>query len=241
MNKKKTYYKKANYISSPPLYLALALFFAVLALFVVVSSFPSSLNKKNMVADFGGIDNVLNQNGQWDKETKIAYFKNKKINPPSFPLAFADESKVLSAQNGTGSNKWIDISLNEQKLRAYEGEKLIYEFPISSGLPWTPTVKGKFNIWYKIRYTRMIGGSIEQGNYYNLPNVPYNMFFNGDYALHGTYWHNNFGHPMSHGCVNLSIPAAETLFYWTEPTVPLELGYIRSSAGNPGTRVVVHD
>lgn len=216
----------------------LLLIFTTLMVFVFVRSFVGTGNKITKTADFGGVENVLNQSGEWSPITDLIYFNNKIVNPPT-PLAYRADKNVLSATSG--DDKWIDISLGEQKLRAYEQSNLIYEFPVSTGLPWTPTVKGVFNVWYKIKYTRMVGGSVEAGNYYDLPNVPFNMFFHGDYAMHGAYWHNNFGHQMSHGCVNMRIPDAEKLFFWTTPVLAADQSIIRSTAGNPGTKVVVHD
>lgn len=217
-----------------------AVFFIALALLVLGKSFlfPAPEKIADKFADFGGVGNIISQNGDWHPVTDPIYFNNEVVGPPPH-LAYAENNKVLSATSG--DNKWIDISLTQQKLRAYEGNNLVYDFPISSGLPWTPTVKGTFNIWYKIKYTRMTGGSKEAGNFYDLPNVPFNMFFYGDYAMHGAYWHNNFGHPMSHGCVNIRTPDAEKLFYWTTPTLPSGRSYFRSTPENPGTRVVVHD
>ena len=85
----------------------------------------------------------------------------------------------------------------------------------------------------------MKGGSQELGTYYNLPNVPNNMFFYKGYAIHGAYWHNNFGHPMSHGCVNSPLASAAQIFEWAGPVVPPGQNVAHASAENPGTRVVV--
>jgi lipoprotein-anchoring transpeptidase ErfK/SrfK len=112
------------------------------------------------------------------------------------------------------------------------------EFPISSG-KWSPTPTGTFNIWYKTRSQKMEGGDPAIGTYYNLPNVPHNMFFFNGYAIHGAYWHNNFGHRMSHGCVNAPLDQVAQLFEWTGPVVPEGQWVVRASADNPGTRVVV--
>jgi hypothetical protein len=86
---------------------------------------------------------------------------------------------------------------------------------------WGKTPKGDFTIWTKIRSTRMSGGS--GADYYDLPNVPYVMFFSNDevaastgFSIHGTYWHNNFGHAMSHGCVNMKTTDVAKLFEWAE-------------------------
>ncbi|MBI2600209.1 L,D-transpeptidase, partial [Candidatus Daviesbacteria bacterium] len=141
--------------------------------------------------------------------------------------------------NSAGEEKWIEVSLSEQRARAWEGDKLVMEFPISSGR-WSPTPTGTFHIWYKTRSQTMSGGSQELGTYYNLPNVPHNMFFYKGYALHGAYWHNNFGHPMSHGCVNQPLANAAQIFDWAGPTVPEGQGVVLASADNPGTRVYVH-
>ena len=86
----------------------------------------------------------------------------------------------------------------------------------------------------------MKGGSKELGTYYNLPNVPNNMFFYKGFAIHGAYWHNNFGHPMSHGCVNSPLAQVAQLFEWAGPVVPPGKNVAHATAENPGTRVFVH-
>jgi LysM repeat protein len=108
-----------------------------------------------------------------------------------------------------GSGKWIDINLSKQRLTAYQGNTPVFSALISGGLPRTPTVVGRFKINTKLTSTRMRGPG------YDLPNVPYTMYFYKGYAIHGTYWHNNFGRPMSHGCVNMRTSDAAWLFNWT--------------------------
>lgn len=105
-----------------------------------------------------------------------------------------------------GGEHWIDVNLSEQRVYAYEGDTLVNSFVVSTGTWQTPTVTGKFKIWIKVRSQAMTGPG------YYLPDVPYVMYFYKDYGLHGTYWHNNFGTPMSHGCVNLTIPDSEWLY-----------------------------
>ena len=107
-----------------------------------------------------------------------------------------------------GGAKWIDINLSKQRLTAYQGKTPVFSALISGGLPRTPTVVGRFKINTKLRATRMRGPG------YDLPNVPYTMYFYRGYAIHGTYWHNNFGRPMSHGCVNMRTSEAAWLFNW---------------------------
>jgi lipoprotein-anchoring transpeptidase ErfK/SrfK len=106
------------------------------------------------------------------------------------------------------AGKWIDIRLASQSLVAYEGQQPVYWATVSTGTSRTPTPKGSFRIYSKLRSGTMAGPG------YRLPNVPYIMNFYGGYAMHGTYWHNNFGYPMSHGCVNMKISDAQWLYNW---------------------------
>jgi lipoprotein-anchoring transpeptidase ErfK/SrfK len=98
---------------------------------------------------------------------------------------------------------WFDVDLSDQRMYAYEGDTLVRTFIVSTGTWQTPTLTGRFKIWIKLRSAPMSGPG------YYLPNVPHIMYYDGDYGIHGAYWHNNFGVPMSHGCVNLSLPDAE--------------------------------
>lgn len=104
--------------------------------------------------------------------------------------------------------KWIDIDLTNQMLYAYEGDTLLNSFLVSTGLPSTPTVTGTFSIYVKYLYAHM------RGEDYDLANVPYTMYFFEDYGIHGTYWHHNFGVPMSHGCVNMETTQAGWIYEW---------------------------
>jgi lipoprotein-anchoring transpeptidase ErfK/SrfK len=105
-----------------------------------------------------------------------------------------------------GGEHWIDVNLSQQRVYAYAGDTIVNSFVVSTGTWQTPTVTGKYRVWIKLRATDMAGPG------YYLPDVPFTMYFYKGYALHGTYWHNNFGTPMSHGCVNLTIPDAEWLY-----------------------------
>jgi lipoprotein-anchoring transpeptidase ErfK/SrfK len=111
----------------------------------------------------------------------------------------------ISVGNG---ERWIDVDLTNQMVYAYEGDVVVNSFLVSTGTWLTPTVTGKHKIYVKVRMQDMRGPG------YHLRDVPYVMFFKGDYGLHGTYWHNNFGTPMSRGCVNLTIDDAAWLFNW---------------------------
>lgn len=189
-------------------------------------------------------EEITKSTGIFDEEANLAIFNNQIIDYPKTSLAQANlpqptDTKVLGTTNAAGEEKWIEVSLDQQKLRAWEGNRIIMEFPISSGL-WYPTPKGDFTIWYKTRAQTMKGGSKELGTYYNLPNVPSNMFFYKGFAVHGAYWHNNFGNPMSHGCVNSPLAQVAQLFEWTGPVVPPGVNALRATPENPGTRVFVH-
>ncbi|OGD83232.1 hypothetical protein A2572_01755 [Candidatus Collierbacteria bacterium RIFOXYD1_FULL_40_9] len=115
--------------------------------------------------------------------------------------------QIYKAQEG---EKHILIVLSEQMLYTYEGDTRIKGYLISSGTANYPTVTGVFKIWVKFETTPMSGEG------YNIPKVPYTMYFFGDYAIHGADWHNNFGTPMSHGCVNMRVEDAEEVFKWAE-------------------------
>ena len=128
-----------------------------------------------------------------------------------------------AATSGAGARR-IDVNLSTQRLTAYEGNRAVFSTAVSTGTRAHPTVVGRFRIWTKLRYDDMTGGSRARGDYYYLKNVPHVMYFYRGHALHGTYWHSNFGRPMSHGCVNLSRADAAWLFNWA----------------SVGTRVVTH-
>jgi LysM repeat protein len=114
-----------------------------------------------------------------------------------------------------GKGKEIIVDLSDERTYAYEDGKLVRNVLSSTGLPGTPTVKGSFSVQRKYVSQTMTGPG------YYLPGVPYIMYFYAGYALHGTYWHNNFGHPMSHGCVNLPTSEAEWFYDWTEIGTPV--------------------
>ena len=127
-------------------------------------------------------------------------------NPPE--EATPIPTQVIIPPGVGGDERWIDVDLTNQRLYAYQGTELVNNFLVSTGVWNTPTVTGQFQIYAKYLAADMIGPG------YYLPNVPYVMYFFKDYGLHGTYWHNNFGTPMSHGCVNLRTEDAAWLFDW---------------------------
>jgi lipoprotein-anchoring transpeptidase ErfK/SrfK len=97
-----------------------------------------------------------------------------------------------------GAGREIVVDLSTQMTYAYQDGGLVFSALVSTGLPATPTVQGEYAIWHKTEAQTMTGPG------YNLPNVQWVMYFYQGYGFHGTYWHNNFGNPMSHGCVNMT-------------------------------------
>ena len=216
------------------LLIVLPIVFLLLSLWVVVQTkkkFDQRVAAK--VTDFSG---------EVRPDEKEGIFEGQKVIVPEMAFKVGSQP-VLGISN---EERWIDVDLSEQKLRAWEGDSLFLESLVSTGLPWWPTPEGEFRIWVKLRATRMEGG--EGRYYYNLPNVPYVMFFQNNsvpgwrgYGLHGTYWHNDFGNQHSHGCVNLPTPIAEKLYYWVTPTLAQGKSMVYASEENPGTRVVIHN
>ena len=119
-------------------------------------------------------------------------------------------------------NKRIDIDLSEQRLRYYNGDLLINDILISSGLPRTPTPIGIFAIQVK-RPIVNYRGLNSNGTTYNYPNTKWNLQFLPHYYIHGAYWHNAFGTPRSHGCVNVAYKDMEALYNWADVGTPITI------------------
>jgi len=142
-------------------------------------------------------------------ETPAALAMEAVVDTPTSEFAVPTSSAPLPdiAKSGNGT-RWIDVDLTNQAVYAYEGDVMVNSFIVSTGTWLTPTVTGQYNVYVKYRYANMHGPG------YFLPDVPYVMYFYKGYGLHGTYWHNNFGTPMSHGCINLRTDNAGWLFDW---------------------------
>ena len=114
-----------------------------------------------------------------------------------------------------GVGKQIIVDLSDSRIFAYEDGTLVRNVVVSTGLPATPTVQGNFTVERKYESQLMSGPG------YYLPNVQWIMYFYSGYAIHGTYWHNNFGQPMSHGCVNLPNDEALWFYQWAPAGTPV--------------------
>lgn len=132
------------------------------------------------------------------------------------------DHRLMPGQKQT-TQKRIVVSLSKFTLQAYDGDTLFMEAPISPGLELTPTPMGTFII-YKMTPSRYMQGPIPEisDQYYDLPGVPWNLYFTKDGAvIHGAYWHDHFGEPWSHGCINLSPENAKKLYSWAEIGIPV--------------------
>ncbi len=209
-----------------------------LVIFAIAKIVPSL---KPQLACANSISCAKNLNVQIDNNTEAIY-NNQKIDPPKIYLSDKDlKPTVLADSTGTGE-KHIYIDLTTQTLSAYQGDALFFQTPVSTG-KWRETPTGDFRIWVKLRATRMTGG--QGADFYDLPNVPFVMFFGNSqvspglgFSLHGAYWHNNFGHPMSHGCVNMRPIDAEKLYNWVNPTTEGYTTY--ASSKDQGTLITIY-
>ncbi|TPV94909.1 MAG: L,D-transpeptidase [Myxococcales bacterium FL481] len=141
--------------------------------------------------------------------------------------------------------RWIDVDLSSQVLVAYEGDRPVYVTLVSTGKKGTEeepfeTPVGRWRIYSKQVTSNMDGTTATDGNY-AIQDVPWVMYFDGSYALHGAFWHRSFGYVRSHGCVNLGPSDARWLFQWTYPSLPDGWHGVHATDSAPGTTVVVHE
>lgn len=130
-------------------------------------------------------------------------------------LARASSIAVKMSALKKSQQRWIEIDLSSQRLIAWQGKTPFHAVIVSTGKDSTPTLTGIFEIQSKHRIARM------QGDDYDLPDVPYTLFYSGSYAIHGAYWHRSFGTPVSHGCVNVAVDHAKRLFNWASVGTPV--------------------
>jgi lipoprotein-anchoring transpeptidase ErfK/SrfK len=162
------------------------------------------------------VTSIMKKNPEIENPHRI--FVGQRIAIPGLDEQYPDEPLMPRAANPQldldsivgvkveEDERWIDVNIAAQTVYAYEGRELIRAFLVSTGLARTPTIPGQFRIYVKFTKTDMRGPG------YHLKDVPYTMYYHNSYGLHGTYWHNNFGRPMSNGCVNLRTEDAQWLF-----------------------------
>jgi len=231
--------KKKKIASKKPFLGRLTLVYITLCLLIALPGFLGwMLLGKAEAFCANSITCINDLSGKFEEGKTTGIFMGRQVSVPTTLLAQAPQTAVLGS---TTEKKRIAIDLSTQTLYAYEGDKVVYTFPVSTG-KWGRTPTGKFNIWVKLRATRMAGG--HGADAYDLPNVPYTMFFANNeiaksqgYSIHGAYWHNNFGHPMSHGCINMRIEDAAVMYSWADPPTVGNTTY--ATKDNHGTEVVI--
>lgn len=137
-------------------------------------------------------------------------------------------------------DKKIVVRLDQQLVIAYEFDKAVFSVPVStggrlrSGTYTTP--QGNFITYYKRPSRHMAAGDIASSGF-DLPGVPWVQYITkSGISFHGTFWHNDYGRPRSHGCINMTCAAAKWLYLWSTPTVPLTKEF---SYGGVGTKVEI--
>lgn len=126
--------------------------------------------------------------------------------PDKYYADYFAHSWDIPEETAQGNTLWIEVNLSAQTMSAYRGNRIVNTFLISSGTEAFKTVTGAYRIYAKYSQYTMRGPD------YDLPDVPYSMFFYKGYSIHGTYWHNNFGRPMSRGCVNMKTEDAAWVY-----------------------------
>ncbi len=195
--------------------LSFILAFLIIAFPSLKSGFASFLLVKQLTSDEEVAKIISQANDPFNPDPE-AIFNNQRIDYLSRKedlLTQINEIEKYKNVLGTGSERWIEIDLSEQRIYGWEGGNRVYNYLVSTG-KWAPTPVGDYKIWIKLTKTTMSGGSKSLGTYYYLPNVPCTMYFYKGYGIHGAYWHNNFGQPMSHGCVNMKPDESCALFNW---------------------------
>ncbi|MDX2078173.1 MAG: L,D-transpeptidase [bacterium] len=120
----------------------------------------------------------------------------------------------IEMQEGVDSDIWVAVDVANQVVMAYEGEKLVFATLTATGEPWSPTEPGLYHVYAEFDPRLMTRGNPNDDWFYYMEDVPYTFYFNGDRALHGAFWHDNFGTVQSHGCVNMSLTAANWIYRW---------------------------
>lgn len=227
--------KKNNRKTNP--YLIAVLIAAILLLLSQLFPIPYALSpfhSPNPLPCANSISCAKDLSGTYDPARKNGEFMGQFIPVPTGMFDQKTPSSPVLGKTTIVDYKKIFVDLTTQKLYAYEGNRLVYGFTISSG-KWNPTPVGKFYIWTKLLATRMEGGEKADNTYYNLPNVPYTMYFYNEnvgkwngYGIHGAYWPISFGQANTFGCVALQVKDAAKLYYWTN-----------AEPSNPPTQVII--
>ncbi len=193
----------------------------------------SKANRVKVLADEYG--QVIDGNGLWYKidggAFPDAYVFSGNVAPVAQPEAPATVKIPLVVKPG---EYWIDTDLTKQVLTVFQYDRPVFVTYVSTGRIGYSTVRGTYRIRLKFLKTRM------RGYNYNLPNVPYTMYYYGSYGIHGTYWHDKFGTRQSAGCTNLTQGDAKYIFDLVGPISNAGALMTVVSGVNPGTVVYNH-
>lgn len=216
--------------------------FSVLAFFILGIYSYTNLLPYYFSPQWEPTESEVMKENHYDENDQVGYFLGKKVQSSKGEEVNVPRVDVLGESN---QQKRIEVDLTNQKVYAFEGDTKVMEFVVSTG-KWGRTPTGIFNIKYKNYVQKMEGGNKLLNTYYYLPNVHYVQFFGNDelswakgFSFHEAYWHNNFGSPMSHGCINMRKEDAKALYYWSSPEIG-DKRWIKSDDANPGTMVVIY-
>ncbi len=158
---------------------------------------------------------------------------------PSYNMRLIpDEELTQLSPEVPNEQKLIHVDIATQMVTAFEGDKMVMSVRCASGERGTDTPKGEWRTYHKGPSVHMTNFGDAVANIYNLPGVPWCSFFTGSgHAFHGTYWHNDYGHPRSNGCVNLPSSISKWLYRWTSPVLAPNQEYV--NIPGEGTRVII--
>lgn len=167
-----------------------------------------------------------------------AYVFSADVTPVDPPEPLAKPKIPASVKQG---EYWIDVDLTKKILSLFLYDKPVFATYVATGVYTHPTLPGAYKIWYKLKKTIMKGRPPTAARVYDLPDVPYVMYYRGSFSLHGTYWHDKFGSRQSSGCTNLTQGDAKFIFERVNPIIESETAqYIFSTRDNPGTIIYNH-
>lgn len=189
------------------------------------------------------IKNIINENNkiEWYKidggTFPGAYIFSKYVDPISQPTA---PENFIVPDNVQQADYWIDVDIGKKILTLFKYDKPVFITYVAVGRTSNPTLPGTYSIWSKFKKGTMTGGPPIVPYVYNLKDVPWIMYYRGSYALHGTYWHDEFGSQKSAGCTNLTQGDAKHIFEIVSPKTVEGSNFTRSSQAMPGTIVYNH-
>jgi hypothetical protein len=202
-------------------------------------------NDENVILNYSSVHRVIEVEPD---DAGYLWYKvdDDKKKAPSFYVLARHMRRILPEELtpiSPGANKRIQVSLTEQRLDCYEGDKMVFSTLVASGGGGFATLKGEHAVVYKQISRHMYSDPEQEAfsdpDFFDLPGVPFNIFFTTlGHAIHGTYWHGDYGRPRSHGCLNVTPEAARWIWRWTEPAGPYS-ALATGSSFEPGTPVIV--